>query len=322
MPARESKASSNQRASAGSQETFQWVYVNGLGERDPVNVSDTDILTAMNFDNSGEYLAVGDKGGRVIVFRFTDLKNSRYFDYRYFSEIQSHEPEFDHLKSLELDEKINSLEFLKQPKQSMLQMLSTNDRIIKLWKLQNRVSRQYSSAAIENGKIMFPRAEVLSSGYEGMERKQFKNCHNYNINSLSVSPDGENFLSSDDLCINLWNLENQTLAYQLVDLKPNNIEELAEVITHVEYHPKRSDTFLFSSSNGYICLCDLRMSSQFSSFGLKIKFKEDPSRQHFFTDIINSIGMARFAPTSDNYLFSRDYLSVHIWDVRNNSQPV
>ena len=51
------------------------------------NVSDTDILTAMNFDSSGEYLAVGDKGGRVIVFRFTDLKNSRYFDYRYFSEI-------------------------------------------------------------------------------------------------------------------------------------------------------------------------------------------------------------------------------------------
>ena len=72
----------------------------------------------MSFDHTGEYLAVGDKGGRVIVFRFTDLKNSRYFDYRYFSEIQSHEPEFDHLKSLELDEKINSLEFLKQPKNS------------------------------------------------------------------------------------------------------------------------------------------------------------------------------------------------------------
>ena len=32
--------------------------------------------------------------------------------------------------------------------------------------------------------------------------------------------------------------------------------------------------------------------------------------------------MARFAPTSDNYLFSRDYLAVHIWDVRNNSTPV
>ena len=125
----------------------------------------------MNFDYTGEYLAVGDKGGRVIVFRFTDLKNSRYFDYRYFSEIQSHEPEFDHLKSLELDEKINSLEFLKQPKNSTVQLLSTNDRIIKLWKLENRVSRQYSKCGLQNGQISFPQSQVLNSGYEGVERK-------------------------------------------------------------------------------------------------------------------------------------------------------
>ena len=51
------------------------------------NVSETDILSAMSFDSTGEYLAVGDRGGRVIVFRFVDLRNSRYFDYRYFSEI-------------------------------------------------------------------------------------------------------------------------------------------------------------------------------------------------------------------------------------------
>ena len=177
------------------------------------NVSDTDILSAMSFDQSGEFLAVGDKGGRVIIFRFTDLKNSRYFDYRYFSEIQSHEPEFDHLKSLELDEKINSLEFLKQPKQSNVQLLSTNDRIIKLWKLENRKSRQYSKCTMQGDKIMFPKSQILSQGYEGVERRQFKNCHNYNINSLSVSSDGESFLSADDLCINLWNLENQNLAY-------------------------------------------------------------------------------------------------------------
>ena len=111
---------------------------------------------------------------------------------------------------------------------------------------------------MQGDKIMFPKSQVLSSGYEGVERRQFKNCHNYNINSLSVSSDGESFLSADDLCINLWNLENQNLAYQLVNLKPPNIEELSEVITHVEYHPKRSDIFLFSSSNGYICMCDLR----------------------------------------------------------------
>jgi len=41
----------------------------------------------MTFDPSGDFLAVGDKGGRVIIFRYTDLKNSRYFDYRYFAEV-------------------------------------------------------------------------------------------------------------------------------------------------------------------------------------------------------------------------------------------
>jgi len=44
------------------------------------------MLTTISFDKTGEFLAVGDKGGRVIIFRYVELKNSRYFDFRYFSE--------------------------------------------------------------------------------------------------------------------------------------------------------------------------------------------------------------------------------------------
>lgn len=96
----------------GVADSLNWVYINGLGERDQSNVSKNDILTAITYDKTGKYLAVGDQGGRVIVFKYNELKNSRYFDYRYFTEIQSHEPEFDHLKSIELDEKINAIEFV------------------------------------------------------------------------------------------------------------------------------------------------------------------------------------------------------------------
>ncbi len=49
---------------------------------------------------------------------------------------------------------------------------------------------------------------------------------------------------------------------------------------------------------------------------------EDPSRKHFFTDIITSISRAKFSPTNDTYIFSRDYLSVMIWDVRQTKHPV
>lgn len=149
-------------------------------------------------------------------------------------------------------------------------MLSTNDRIIKLWKFQYQVHRESSKCEIAtDGSIVMPKSKTVDEGVESIERKQYKYCHNYNINSMSVSPNGENFLSADDLRVNLWNLENNILAYNIVDLKPTNIEELAEVITHVEYHPKRSDVFLFSSSKGYINMCDLRISSQFNRSSTK-----------------------------------------------------
>jgi serine/threonine-protein phosphatase 2A regulatory subunit B len=305
----------------GVANSCNWVYINGLGERDQKNVSKNDLLTAIRYDKTGKYLAVGDQGGRVIIFKYNELKNSRYFDYRYFTEIQSHEPEFDHLKSIELDEKINAIEFVNN-KQSALQMLSTNDRIIKLWKFDYKVHKEFSKCSIgPGGELVLPKNTSVEEGYEPVERKQFKFCHNYNINTMSVSPDGENFLSADELRVNLWSLENNILAFNLVDLKPANIEELAEVITHVEYHPRRSDVFLLSSSKGYISLCDLRVNSQFNRCSTKFMVEEDPSRKHFFTDIINSISRAKFSPIDDRYIYSRDYLGVQIWDIRNQRQP-
>lgn len=190
-------------------------------------------------------------------------------------------------------------------------MLSTNDRIIKLWKFEYKVHREASKCTIgQDGQLMMPTNVSVDEGYESVERKQFKFCHNYNINTMSVSPDGENFLSADDLRVNLWSLENNILAFNLVDLKPANIEELAEVITHVEYHPRRSDLFLLSSSKGYISLCDLRVNSQFAKCSTKYMIEEDPSRKHFFTDIINSISRSKFSPIDDRYIYSRDYLGV------------
>ena len=83
---------------------------------------------------------------------------------------------------------------------------------------------------------------------------------------MSLAQDGVCFLSADDLRINLWNIENNILAFNVVDLKSGKIEELSEVITHVDYHPVRSDVFLYSSSKGYINVCDLRLNSQSESF--------------------------------------------------------
>ena len=50
------------------------------------------------------------------------------------TEFQSHEPEFDYLKSFEIEEKINKVRWVNHPSQSRM-ILSTNDKTIKLWKV-------------------------------------------------------------------------------------------------------------------------------------------------------------------------------------------
>jgi len=117
-------------------------------------------------------------------------------------------------------------------------------------------------------------------------------------------------------------MENQIVGYNIVDFKPPNIDELEEIITHAEFHPHRSDQFLFAKSKGSIFLCDLRANSKYESCSTVFQFNEDPSKKHFFTDIINSISSAIFSKKDDNYIFSRDYVSVKIWDVRKPSEHV
>lgn len=38
-----------------------------------------DIISAIEFDRSGDYLATGDRGGRVVLFERTNRTNVCYF---------------------------------------------------------------------------------------------------------------------------------------------------------------------------------------------------------------------------------------------------
>ena len=50
------------------------------------------------------------------------------------TEFQSHEPEFDYLKSLEIEEKINKVRWCRSSSNTRM-LLSTNDKTVKLWKV-------------------------------------------------------------------------------------------------------------------------------------------------------------------------------------------
>lgn len=84
---------------------------------------DRSPTATVEFDHTGDYLATGDKGGRVVLFERNETKKG--CEYKFYTEFQSHEPEFDYLKSLEIEEKINKIRWCKRQNAAHF-LLSTN----------------------------------------------------------------------------------------------------------------------------------------------------------------------------------------------------
>uniref|UniRef100_A0A8D3E421 Protein phosphatase 2, regulatory subunit B, alpha b n=1 Tax=Scophthalmus maximus TaxID=52904 RepID=A0A8D3E421_SCOMX len=108
-----------------------WCFSQVKGAIDD-DVAEADIISTVEFNHTGELLATGDKGGRVVIFQQEiENKNLPQFrsEYNVYSTFQSHEPEFDYLKSLEIEEKINKIRWLPQKNAAQF-LLSTNGEFV------------------------------------------------------------------------------------------------------------------------------------------------------------------------------------------------
>ncbi|KAM7254402.1 hypothetical protein ACFE04_003782 [Oxalis oulophora] len=352
---------------------LEWKFSQVFGERTAgEEVQEVDIISAIEFDKTGDHLATGDRGGRVVLFERTDTKDhggsrkdlersdhtvSRHPEFRYKTEFQSHEPEFDYLKSLEIEEKINKIRWC-QAANGALFLLSTNDKTIKFWKVQEKKikkisemntepSKASSSACLSPktqlangspdrsknnlindlsliGSIQALRLPVVTSHETSLVarcRRVYAHAHDYHINSISNNSDGETFISADDLRINLWNLEISSQSFNILDVKPTNMEDLTEVITAAEFHPTHCNTLAYSSSKGSIRLIDLRQSALCDSHAKLFEEQETPGSRSFFTEIIASVSDIKFA-RDGRYIVSRDYMTLKLWDINMDSGPV
>jgi serine/threonine-protein phosphatase 2A regulatory subunit B len=337
---------------------LDWKFSQVFGERAAgEDVQEVDIISAIEFNRSGSHLATGDRGGRVVLFERTDLKDnstrrdlensdytvSRHPEFRYKTEFQSHEPEFDYLKSLEIEEKINKIKWC-QTANGALFLLSTNDKTIKFWKVQEKKVKKVSEMnldssnaksngvspgwSVPNGDFSSSagglRLPVISSQETALVancRRVYAHAHDYHINSISNNSDGETFISADDLRLNLWNLEISNQSFNIVDVKPPNMEDLTEVITSAEFHPINCNTLAYSSSKGSIRLIDMRQSALCDHHSQLFEEHEAPGSRSFFTEIIASISDIKFSKDG-RHILSRDYMTLKLWDINMDSGPV
>ncbi|XP_059299618.1 serine/threonine protein phosphatase 2A 55 kDa regulatory subunit B beta isoform-like isoform X1 [Lycium ferocissimum] len=369
-------------SSAAAPLPLEWKFSQVFGERTVgEEVQEVDIISAIEFDRTGDHLATGDRGGRVVLFERTDTKEHagsrrelermdypviRHPEFRYKTEFQSHEPEFDYLKSLEIEEKINKIRWCQMTNGALF-LLSTNDKTIKFWKVQEKKVKKISDLNIDPSRGVadgsMPSSSVSSSQKQYLAngcytdgsskclsndlslppgglpalrlpvvmssetslaarcKRVYAHAHDYHINSISTNCDGETFISADDLRINLWNLQVSNQSFNIVDVKPANMEDLTEVITSAEFHPTHCNMLAYSSSKGSIRLVDLRQSALCDSHSKLFEEQEAPGSRSFFTEIIASVSDIKFAKAG-RYILSRDYMTLKLWDINMDSGPV
>lgn len=324
----------------------EWQMAYSAGDRTRTLV-EAEVVSAIEYDRSGEYLATGNKGGRITIYNRSGASRldtahthkalamshppSRQAQYTAFTEFQSHRAEFDYLKSLEIEEKINQIKWCR-PTNNAQYLLSTNDKTIKLWKVRERdvcEVTQYNLPQPPQTRahcppmhsIQLPRTTVRDRVTTSTAQRVFANAHTYHINSIALNSDGEVFLSADDLRVNLWNLGISNQSFNIVDIKPRNMEELTEVITAADFHPSHCNIMMYSTSRGAIKLGDMRQAALCDTYCKLYEEPEDPEARSFFSEIIASISDIKFSPDG-RYIIARDFLTLKIWDINMDSRPV
>jgi serine/threonine-protein phosphatase 2A regulatory subunit B len=296
-----------------------------FGDKQLANtVNEADLITALSFDKRGNHLAVGDESGRLIVFEQgrDSESNRKYPEYKYCAEWQSYLKDFDYLKSIDVNPRITSLEWLEPSGKNQF-ILAANEKKIRLWKLSDKrttISEKIRKReALTTRTIQLPKLRLIQKSVFPSLKRTFSALHNFHINYVSASPDGETFLSADDLTINLWNLETPSIAFNILNMKPDNINNVSEVITKSKFHPSEDSQFIYATKKGSVHFGDLRVNIKHLSSVITLQdSSEDYS--NIFHEITSSITDASISPDG-RFVYARDYFSLKVWDLSRPRRP-
>lgn len=345
----------------------------GVDAPSPVLLDEPDTISCIKFNRYNGMIAVGDKTGRIIIFkrarqatsrhcnftRVTRKSRGREYDdependdtnydnitlsensrlgfvpqYRFWTQFQSHEPEFDYLKSMDIEEKINQIQWCRHTADTC-RLIATNDKTIKVWRVSEREVKSLAHLKLPNQNLMLPRSigmanptclprlEAYGKCIKATPRRVFSNAHAYHINSLSINSDEETFLSSDDLRVHLWNMNASGVGFNILDIKPSKMEDLSELITSTEFHPRHCHLFGLATSQGSTKIGDLREAALCHRFSRLFEVpRVMESRATFFTEIAASISDVKFSPDG-RYLLTRDFMNLRLWDMHMEREPV
>jgi len=330
---------------------MEWRFNQFLGEKlttdqikqDPENES--FIVTNCRFSPDGNYVVVSDKGGRVIIFKKNDAKSKgnkisdsvnenekedktkKFPKLDYFYEFPAHEKDFDIHKSIEYPEEIKSMTILPSISHNKLDIMTAGFRTIKLdrvYKDKIRVFEQNTNSSKE-AKLMIPKISYIKSEVKHKTKRIFRCTHSNEINSVSDNRiNRNNFISSDDFKVLLWDLNVANEVFNVVDIdnQTQNMEvENPEKITKSIFCDFNPHLFTYGTNKGNIKFCDLRSSSDHLTFTKNLRDENSNLSKTIFANSLLSVHDICMNFSNSYTIATRHYLSVNLWDIRKEKEP-
>jgi serine/threonine-protein phosphatase 2A regulatory subunit B len=295
---------------------MDWQISQFFGDKSSMDKScDEDIVSAIAFNREGTHLCLGDKAGRLILFSEKESRKASTTQFQYFTELQSHIQDFDPLKSQTVPEQINAIEWLEGHGKS-LYVLSTNDKIIKLWKMSEKVIKKVVKASDRD--LSMPVLQKVEETIYPSLHKCFPSLHTTKIKAISASRNEEFLLSAEEEKVLLWSVEAPTKAFIIYDLNRPGLTDIKESVSSCCFHPTHDNVFLLATSMRSLRVVDTRVrvtNPEVVSFGYP------PGGKNFFSEMIEAYHDARFFPNA-THLAARDALSVRVWDMRVPESPL
>lgn len=209
------------------------------------------------------------------------------------------------LRSVTVEARVTKAVLLPPRSSDVISYIVSNAQTVKLYRMREHLGRPKSKTI------------VPVSSYTGAHEQ-------VPIHSLSLCSDEQTFLSADDFQVQWWNLETSESAkpYCLVDIHPEDMNNVSELLTAASFHPTHGSLFMVASSDGWSKVGDLRdpPSRQNRRFATTLQTRPEHNIvRHSHDDILCSVADAAFLQA--NYVVSRDYLTVKVWDIRKPTAP-
>jgi serine/threonine-protein phosphatase 2A regulatory subunit B len=287
------------------------------------------IISTMKMTDKSEHLIIGDKGGRIIIFKKDG--NGHHNKLSYFFEYSAFEKDFDVHKSTEYSEIVRSVDILPYIYNDKIDILSCGYRTIKLHRVHNKKIKFFSNEKGGSGCLKVPKLKTTKDEVSSKLRRTITLTNSSELNNISVNRTVPNqFIACSDTKVSLFDLEHTNTAFELFDLENQNEEDtssVSESITVSKVNKYNPNVFGLGTTFGNIKVCDFRTTSDYmkvntsylDEFNNILKSGFNLSKTLFSYQIM-SVHDLEFV--SEYMLATRHYLSLNIWDIRMDNSPM